>query len=103
MKDLKQQIKGLKFRIKYGDNNSILPERLSLMEQLLNTYDKGEAMKDWQVDLIRERDTLEIKIKSIFASSYDNVCDHAERLYHMTKYLQSLDKKILSWEISLQL
>ncbi len=57
-------------------------------------------MKDWQVDLIIERDDLDARIKAISGSAYDNVfdiCNHAERLYHMTKYLQSLDREIASW------
>ncbi len=54
-------------------------------------------MLAWQRDVIEERDDLEIKIKW-YAHTYDNICMYAERLYHMTKYFQSLDREILSWE-----
>ncbi len=59
-------------------------------------------MKDWQVDLIIERDELEIKIRKLSfpKDNMYNICKYAERLYHLTKYLQSLDKEIASWSTS---
>lgn len=56
-------------------------------------------MKDWQVDLIIERDLLENRImldKEPIA--LHDICVYAERLYHRTKLIQSLDKEIASWE-----
>jgi len=58
-------------------------------------------MLDWQTDVVRERDALVTRLYATRVSYNDSlkhICEHAELVYHMTKYLQSLDREIASWK-----
>lgn len=61
-------------------------------------------MKAWQVIMVGERDDLEIQVRRHYGSSPNikggllELCNWTDRLYHMTKYLQSVDKEIASWD-----
>lgn len=63
----------------------------------------GETMKDWQVELMTERDRLGIRVKAFYNTlivndSLDELCNWVDQMYHMTRYIRALDKEIARWD-----